>query len=283
MAMIDSGSSPPDVVYDRSIAASTERIWENVLDWEHLPHLHAQAFAGIRVLDSNEEGWRAFVQLAGEKERGSEIEVVLDRPGLRYTTRTLSGAGEGSEIVTGLFPRTEHETEIRVEFFLPWLQPEWATGAAEAYRALYRTLWDQDEEMMLRRRRVLERDSPAPSAEPNAQRVCLGSRDDLDARLPVDVEVGGRAVRVVSIDGDLLAFDASCPHLGGPLAQGGLSGHEVRCPWHGYRFDLRTGRSCDGRGYRLAPAPRIDVEEDGGLVFVSPSCSPARASSSGRG
>jgi nitrite reductase/ring-hydroxylating ferredoxin subunit len=34
----------------------------------------------------------------------------------------------------------------------------------------------------------------------------------------------------------------------------------LRCPWHGYFFDLRTGHSADGRGYQLAPAPQVAVD-----------------------
>jgi nitrite reductase/ring-hydroxylating ferredoxin subunit len=40
----------------------------------------------------------------------------------------------------------------------------------------------------------------------------------------------------------------------------------VRCPWHGYRFDLRTGLSADGRGLRLAPAPEVRVDPGTGAV-----------------
>jgi nitrite reductase/ring-hydroxylating ferredoxin subunit len=40
-------------------------------------------------------------------------------------------------------------------------------------------------------------------------------------------------------------YSRVCPHMGGPLDQGRIEGEEITCPWHRYRFDLRTG---EGRG-----------------------------------
>jgi nitrite reductase/ring-hydroxylating ferredoxin subunit len=37
----------------------------------------------------------------------------------------------------------------------------------------------------------------------------------------------------------------------------------VRCPWHGYRFDARSGGNLDGRGLRLAFARRLEVDAEG--------------------
>ncbi|MBI5503691.1 MAG: Rieske 2Fe-2S domain-containing protein [Deltaproteobacteria bacterium] len=275
-------SAKPAALYDRTIHASLERIWENVLDWEHLPHLHSQAFSGIRLLSSSDNGWRARVEVHGDREHTSEIEVVIDRPRLRYTTATLLGVGKGTEIVTQLLPRGERETDVRVEFFLPPVEPQWAASVGDAYRSLYEQLWDQDEAMMIRRELVCrsardrEPDDAAPGGVPPARRAdadserrCLGPKGELEARLPVEIEMGGRSVRVASANGELLVFDTQCPHLGGPLEQRRAPGCEVECPWHGYRFDLRSGRSSDGRGYRLGPQPLIEIEAGTGLVFLS--------------
>ena len=37
-------------------------------------------------------------------------------------------------------------------------------------------------------------------------------------------------------------IDNTCRHHGGPLGEGVLEGHEVICPWHGWRFDVTTGQ-----------------------------------------
>ena len=54
-------------------------------------------------------------------------------------------------------------------------------------------------------------------------------------------DVGGRAVAVFNVGGDVCAVDNACAHRGGPLAEGDLSGTQVTCPWHGWQFDLKTG------------------------------------------
>ena len=52
--------------------------------------------------------------------------------------------------------------------------------------------------------------------------------------IPVAVFNAGR--------GRFCAVSALCPHEDGPLAEGWLEGDAVVCPWHGFDFDLRTGR-----------------------------------------
>jgi len=53
--------------------------------------------------------------------------------------------------------------------------------------------------------------------------------------------VGGRAVAVYDIAGELFAIEDLCTHDGSPLASGLVEDHEVICPRHGARFSLRTG------------------------------------------
>lgn len=69
----------------------------------------------------------------------------------------------------------------------------------------------------------------------------------------------GRSIGVFNVGGEFFALRNACPHQGGPLCQGVLSGFVVpgapgeyryvrrgeilRCPWHGWEFDLRSGQS----------------------------------------
>jgi nitrite reductase/ring-hydroxylating ferredoxin subunit len=250
-------------VYRREVSASLERIWENVLDWEHLPWLHRESFCRIECLDEGPAGWRARVGLAPEK-TGQEIllELALEQPALRYVARTLEGPGRGTEIWTRLQPLAADRTRIEVEFLLPGIPPARREALGRAYLQLYTLLWDQDQAMMSRRAAQL-----AARTEPAlAGSVPLGPLEALRARLPVLLKLGGRGFRVVEIEGELFAYAAECPHRRGPLEDAALEAGCVRCPWHGYRFDVRTGRSADGRRLRLAPAPRVVVDPESSEV-----------------
>jgi nitrite reductase/ring-hydroxylating ferredoxin subunit len=56
------------------------------------------------------------------------------------------------------------------------------------------------------------------------------------------VEVDGLPIAVFNAGAGLYhATDGSCPHEGGPLADGALLGDSAVCPWHGFDFDVRTG------------------------------------------
>jgi NAD(P)H-dependent nitrite reductase small subunit len=57
------------------------------------------------------------------------------------------------------------------------------------------------------------------------------------------VTVGGKDVAVFNAGGTFYALDNTCPHRGGPLAEGEIEGCTVTCPWHAWTFDLKTGES----------------------------------------
>jgi nitrite reductase (NADH) small subunit len=56
-----------------------------------------------------------------------------------------------------------------------------------------------------------------------------------------EIVVADRVVALFNVDGQFFALDGVCPHQGGPLAEGELTGCIVTCPWHGWQFDVRTG------------------------------------------
>jgi nitrite reductase/ring-hydroxylating ferredoxin subunit len=56
------------------------------------------------------------------------------------------------------------------------------------------------------------------------------------------VEIDGEPIAVFNAgNGQYQALSGSCPHEGGPLADGALLGDSIVCPWHGFDFDVRTG------------------------------------------
>lgn len=66
--------------------------------------------------------------------------------------------------------------------------------------------------------------------------------------------------------GEIFAVQASCPHRGGPLADGLIGGTTLICPLHSWKFDLATGSALFGDcGIKTFP---VRVEEDGRIVVA---------------
>ena len=70
------------------------------------------------------------------------------------------------------------------------------------------------------------------------------------------VSAGDRQYALVNVDGVLYALDNNCPHNGGPLARGALRGTQLTCPWHGWTWDVTSGRNCwPGTDWRAMQVP----------------------------
>ncbi len=268
-------------VYEREIEASLERVWENVHDWEHLPWLHSEAFSAIELLEEGDWGWRARVVMGGDAR--AEIELVTDRPAGRYVARTIArgragaGAEAPSEIWTTLDAVAPHRTAIRVEFRVQPLPEDALRKLGQGYVSLYTLLWNQDEEMMRIREEALSRRADRSSEQTRADPVTslsLGNLDSLRAKLPLVFEFGGHGFRLLEEEGELIVHATECPHLFGPLGDCPVEEGVIECPWHGYRFDVRSGSSTDGRPLRLRPAPRVRLDRESGEVIVSRHGSP---------
>ena len=246
----------------RTIGASLERVWENVFDWEHLPWLHHTDFASIDLLDSGPWGWRASACSTAWPDHSFTVELLTEVEEGRYVSRTLDGDAVTGEIWTALAPLDHHRTDIHVEFWLAGIPQAAREEVGAAYPKLYQRLWNEDEGMMRERARQLE--DVAASEAGCAREVALGSFSELIERLPLRVELGGADWRLVWVDGEVWVHDARCPHSLGPLCEGPDESGQVECPWHGYRFDVKTGQSSDGRRLRLRKPPRLvrDGETD---------------------
>jgi nitrite reductase (NADH) small subunit len=112
-----------------------------------------------------------------------------------------------------------------------------------------------------------------------------------EADIPADgrkvVSVAGVEVGLFRVDGGICAWRNECPHQGGPVCQGKLmkaveerldadrrslgihyidGSLNIVCPWHGYEFDVRTGRYFGGSKMRLKSYP-VTIREGG--IYVS--------------
>lgn len=255
--------------YARRVAAPLERVWENVLDWEHLPFLHHESFCGIDLEDAGAWGWRARVRIP-PREQPSEltIEVRVERDAGVYHTRTLAGPGAGTDIVTTLAVPDAAHTDVRVEFRVPGLAADAARAVGAGYVRLYARLWDQDEAMMVRRHALLTGRAPAPPRPGPRAPLALGAASALRARLPLLVELAGDRFRVVEHGGELLAHAAVCPHQGGPLDGARIEAGAVVCPWHGYRFELASGLGPAGQRCRLPVRAAVELDARGDARLV---------------
>ena len=98
-----------------------------------------------------------------------------------------------------------------------------------------------------------------------ATAVQVGGSADVPEGGSRQFEAAGRKVAVFRLSGALYAMDGVCPHRGGPVGEGTVENGVVACPWHGWRFEVKTGRCVNvpGGGQTCFP-----VREEGGAIVV---------------
>jgi nitrite reductase (NADH) small subunit len=98
-----------------------------------------------------------------------------------------------------------------------------------------------------------------------SQSVRVASVAELPPGSGREVTVGDRVIALFNVEGEIHALDGLCMHSGGPLAKGALRGEIITCPWHGWQFNVKTGRHC------LAPRiqqPPVQIEVRGDDIYV---------------
>jgi len=73
------------------------------------------------------------------------------------------------------------------------------------------------------------------------------------------VVLKGKEIALFNVDGEFFALDNACTHEEGPLAEGEVEGHEVTCPWHGAKFDIRTGAVLQDPAYDAVARHNVHV------------------------
>lgn len=69
---------------------------------------------------------------------------------------------------------------------------------------------------------------------------------DIPVREGRAVKIGGREIAIFNLGDRFLAVENRCPHRGGPLADGIVSGSLVVCPLHAWKMSLETGEGVSG-------------------------------------
>ncbi len=130
----------------------------------------------------------------------------------------------------------------------------------------------------------------------NEQRHVVGKVSELPPGSRKIIQAGMHSIGVFNVNGDYHAIMNRCPHQAGPLCMGnisgtmlpagpgeyiyGLEGRVLRCPWHGWEFDITTGEMIfvpdpmRVRTYEVAVEPPVlerfpvRVEEEMVVVYV---------------
>ena len=249
--------------YRRRLPVSLERMYENTIDWEHLPYLHASSFKQIDCLDAGAWGWRA--RLTDHKDQVNELELRLDRSRRRWITRTVAGPNTGAEIWTQVAPLAAHEIEIVVDFYVPDVPEAAREKLGRAYAAGYERLYDEDESMMVTRQRHLDQRVRTATDEPDA--ISLGAIADVPPRQVLAYR--GKQWVIVRSGEQWRVFPALCPHQLARLDECEVVADSITCPWHGYRFDLASGANLSGQSCELTGRPTAS-ERDGELWLHAP-------------
>jgi nitrite reductase/ring-hydroxylating ferredoxin subunit len=93
------------------------------------------------------------------------------------------------------------------------------------------------------------------------------TRQRLKEKIPQLLIVRGQSICLVMRDDSYFAAENKCTHNGESLSKGVVNFMgEIVCPWHGYRFNLKTGRECAERSRDLLIYPMKENEEG---VFIA--------------
>ncbi len=95
---------------------------------------------------------------------------------------------------------------------------------------------------------------------------------DLEDGKPIEVTVDDQEVAVCRVGDEILACGSSCPHYGGPLAEGFEHAGTLHCPWHNAAFDMRTGKAV--RPPALDDVPVYQVRVEGEDVYIGGATEP---------
>jgi nitrite reductase (NADH) small subunit len=97
--------------------------------------------------------------------------------------------------------------------------------------------------------------------------VRITAVENIPLREGRSVEVGGQDLAIFNLGNRFLAVENRCPHRGGPLADGIVSGSTVVCPLHAWKIDLMTG-SVTNRPENLQCVRTLQTRVEDGVVLV---------------
>ena len=92
------------------------------------------------------------------------------------------------------------------------------------------------------------------------------AKSELEPGTGKTVEIDGHKIAIFNVNNEFRAIDDVCIHRGGPLGEGALNGNEVSCPWHGWQFDVITGKAFHNPSLKVKT---YEVKVENNEVLVS--------------
>ncbi|MCX6778332.1 MAG: non-heme iron oxygenase ferredoxin subunit [Candidatus Micrarchaeota archaeon] len=74
----------------------------------------------------------------------------------------------------------------------------------------------------------------------------VAKKSDVVEGKPFCAMMGGTKIAIFKVGAGYYAVDNACTHRSGPLCKGKLDGEVVECPWHGSKFNVKTGAVVGG-------------------------------------
>ena len=99
--------------------------------------------------------------------------------------------------------------------------------------------------------------------------VEVGKKEDVPEGQGKIVQVNGKDIALFNVGGEFYAVDNTCVHQGGPLGEGSLEGDIVTCPWHAWKYNVKTGVSPVNPMAKVT-VYEVKVEEDKIKISTEP-------------
>jgi glycine betaine catabolism B len=96
--------------------------------------------------------------------------------------------------------------------------------------------------------------------------VKVAETEDVQVSQMMAVEVNDEKICLANVNGKYYAIGNVCTHMGGPLADGKLEEYIVQCPWHGSRFDIRSGEVV--RPPAMKPESTYEVKVENNDILI---------------
>ena len=97
--------------------------------------------------------------------------------------------------------------------------------------------------------------------------VKVASKNEIRSGYGKVVDINGVSIAILNDNGKFFAINNTCAHMQGPIGEGSCESGKVTCPWHGWTYDLKTGKNTFNENIKLETYEVKIKDED---VLVNP-------------